>query len=114
MRNFAHSSAVHSVIIVRGEDLSPSGNSKVVGVCSVDGGPESVGEVSSSVAGIGEVKRLRSYSSSASASESYFEEGNVIASMSSGHYRGEIFSEVDLDTRSLELLRPETTNSVPK
>lgn len=64
--NFAHSSVVHSVMMVRGEFLSRSGSSKVVGVCSVDGGSESVGEVSSSVGSMGEVMRLRSYSSSAS------------------------------------------------
>ena len=56
-------------MIVRGEDdLSPSGFSKVVGVCSVEGGSESVGEASSSVGSMGEVMRLRSYSSSASES----------------------------------------------
>lgn len=64
----AHSSTLHSVIIVLGESLSPSGFSKVVGVCSVDGGSESVGEVSSSVGIRGEVMILRSYSSSASES----------------------------------------------
>ena len=41
---------------------------KVVGVFSVEGGSDSVCEVSSSVATVGEVIKLRSYSSSASES----------------------------------------------
>ena len=45
----AHSSVVHSVMMVRGELLSASKFPKVVGVCSADGGSESVGEVSESV-----------------------------------------------------------------
>lgn len=73
-----HSSTLHSVIIVLGESLSPSGFSKVVGVCSVDGGSESVGEVSSSVGIKGEVMILRSYSSSASES-AWYAVGNAIA-----------------------------------
>ena len=64
----AHSSAVHSVMMVRGEEESPSMCPKVVGVFSVEGGSDSVWEVSSSVATVGEVIKLRSYSSSASES----------------------------------------------
>ncbi len=50
-----------------GESLSES-ICPNVGVCSVDGGSESVGEVSSSVGRRGEGKTLLSYSSSASES----------------------------------------------
>ena len=71
---------VQSVITVRGDNLSLSGSAwpKVVGVCSVEGGSESVGEVSSSVGSIGEVKMLRSYSSSASES-AWYGGGNAMA-----------------------------------
>ena len=66
---FAHSLAVHSVTIDRGESLSKSTcPPKVVGVCSADGGSESVGEDSESLGKIGEVSTLLSYSSSASES----------------------------------------------
>lgn len=64
----AHSSVVHSVMIVLGELLSASRFPKVVGVCSAEGGSESVGEVSESVGKCGDVMTLRSYSSSASES----------------------------------------------
>ena len=65
----AHSSVVHSVIIDRGEFLSVSKcPPKVVGVCSADGGSESVGDDSESFGRIGEVSTLLSYSSSASES----------------------------------------------
>lgn len=50
---------------------------KVVGVGSVEGGSESVGEVSSSVGITGEVAMLRSYSSSAS--ESWYAEAKAMA-----------------------------------
>lgn len=43
----------------------------MVGVCSADGGSESVGEVSESVGRWGDVMTLRSYSSSASESAWY-------------------------------------------
>ena len=64
----AHSSVVQSVMSVLGEFLSASRLPNVVGVCSAEGGSESVGEVSESVAKCGEVMTLRSYSSSASES----------------------------------------------
>ena len=63
-----HCFVVHSSIETPGEILSKSWWPNVVGVGSVEGGSESVGEVSSSVGMIGEVRRLRSYSSSASES----------------------------------------------
>lgn len=64
--NCAHSSGVHSVIIVLGKPESSPGMSKVVGVCSFEGGSD---EVSESVCSwVGEVMTLLSYSSSASES----------------------------------------------
>ncbi len=62
----AHWLDVHPTIVWPGERsiLCP----KVVGVGSVEGGSESVGDSSSSVGSIGEVSTLRSYSSSASES----------------------------------------------
>ena len=64
----AHSSAVHSDIIVSGNLSALFRWPYVVGVCSVEERPsESVGEISESVARTGEpVWRLLSYSSSAS------------------------------------------------
>ena len=53
-----------------GDNFSVSARPKV-GVGSVEGGSESVGEVSSSVGRIGEVISVRSYSSSASESAWY-------------------------------------------
>src|SRR5271170_341515 len=70
--NCADSSAVHSVIIDLGSVWSSPGISKIVGVCSFDGGSESVGEPSeSNCIWVGEVIRLLSYSSSASESAWY-------------------------------------------
>ena len=65
----AHCPVDHSRIELVGESLSPLERSNV-GVGSVDGGSEFVGEVSSSssIGRIGEVISLRSYSSSASES----------------------------------------------
>jgi hypothetical protein len=64
----AHCSAVHTVMRPVGEPLLSLECVKVVGVCSVEGGPESVGELSKSGGRVGEVMTLRSYSSSASES----------------------------------------------
>jgi hypothetical protein len=67
--NCAHSSAVHSVMIERGKVWSSTELPNVVGVCSLEGGSESVGEFSESVCSwVGDVMTLRSYSSSASES----------------------------------------------
>jgi len=63
----AHCAVVHSNNKLPGESLSVS-DFPNVGVGSVDGGSDSVGEVSSSVWSIGEVMTLLSYSSSASES----------------------------------------------
>ena len=63
----AHCPVVHCKIELPGESFSVSERPKV-GVGSVEGGSESVGEVSSSVGRMGEVISVRSYSSSASES----------------------------------------------
>lgn len=79
----AHSSAVHSVMIVRGGTYSSRSCPYVVGVCSVDRESVSVGEASESVGSCGDAATLRSYSSSASESSWYCVWNDMVAGFSS-------------------------------
>lgn len=67
-------------MMVRGDPRSSPKAPYVVGVCSAEGGSESVGEVSESVGSWGEVITLRSYSSSASES-AWYAVGNAMLVM---------------------------------
>jgi hypothetical protein len=68
-------------MIVLGDLLSSPEAPYVVGVCSADGGSESVGDVSESVGSCGEVMTLLSYSSSASESAWYAVGKTIVTSM---------------------------------
>lgn len=97
----AHSSAVHSEMMVSGSRSALLRWPYVVGVCSVEERPsESVGEISESVARTGElVCRLRSYSSSASDSAYAVPESKFIfADDQSSRHTGDAGAQVHTQT----------------